>query len=214
MKLAVVDKSGKKKSEIELKPEIFGVEYDPFLIKSVIDALLSNQRRSFAKTKTRSEISKSTKKLYRQKGTGRARAGSASAGNRRGGYAIFGPTGKESYYKQVNKKTKRKALFSALSYLAQNDRLMILDDLSIKEPKTKEALKVLDSIKITGSKNLFLLNLEYKNSYLGLRNIPKQTIKVVNTVNVKDVMFHERLILDVNSLENLYKVFLNTENVD
>jgi len=148
METAVYNQKGEEIEKIKLPSKIFGVEEKKEIIHFVANALLSNLRKPIAHTKTRGEIRGGGRKPWRQKGTGRARAGSTRSPLWRGGGIIFGPRKEANYYKKINKKIKRLALKMVLSNRAANQRLIVLDKWSLDKIKTKEVEKDLKKLPI------------------------------------------------------------------
>ena len=148
---------------------------------------LANQRQGTAKTKDRSEVAYSTKKMGRQKGGGGARHGSLKANIYVGGGRVFGPKPRD-YRKKLNKKLKQLARFSALSYKAQNNAIIVLESFKMDAPKTKEFLGILKAIKAGDRKILFVLPENCDNIFLSSRNIPEVRVITVNEINTYNVM--------------------------
>ena len=160
--------SGKK---VVLNDEIFGIEPNDHAIYLDVKQYLANQRQGTAKTKDRSEVAYSTKKLIRQKGSGGARHGSRKAGIYTGGGTVFGPKPRDYRFK-LNKKLKQLARFSALSYKVKENALIIVEPFTMDAPKTKEFIQILKNIKAGDRKILLLLPENSKNIYLSSRNLP------------------------------------------
>lgn len=195
LKLKVYDLQGKTKEDIDLPNEIFSVEANPTLIAQYIRVYLANQRQGNASTKTRSEVVGSTRKIYKQKGTGRARHGARSAPIFVGGGVFAGPKPKDWSLK-MNKKQKRIALFHALSSKNKEGAVIGLTATSLKtEPKTKIVAKFLKSVGSEGKKNLFVLSKIEKNGLvLAARNIKNVELVDAKSINPYIILNNNRVI--------------------
>ncbi len=183
--------SGKK---VVLNDEIFGIEPNDHAIYLDVKQYLANQRQGTAKTKDRSEVAYSTKKLIRQKGSGGARHGSRKAGIYTGGGTVFGPKPRDYRFK-LNKKLKQLARFSALSYKVKENALIIVEPFTMDAPKTKEFIQILKNIKAGDRKILLLLPENSKNIYLSSRNLPQVTVKSVDEINTYLIMNAYSLVM-------------------
>ena len=183
--------SGKK---VVLNEEIFGITPNDHAIYLDVKQYLANQRQGTAKTKDRSEISDSTKKLIRQKGSGGARHGSLKAGIYVGGGRVFGPQPR-SYRHKLNKKLKQLARFSALSYKAQENAIVMVEQFTMEAPKTKELLQILANINAGTRKVLVVLPENSSNIYLSSRNLPEVKVITVDEINTYAVMNANSLVL-------------------
>ena len=191
--------------KITLNESIFGIEPNDHAIYLDVKQFLANQRQGTAKSKERSEISGSTRKLGRQKGGGGARHGDINSPVMVGGGRVFGPTPRDYSFK-LNKKVKQLARKSALSYKALNGGLMVVEDFSFEAPKTKEFVAMLNNLKVSDKKLLLVLPEANKNVYLSARNLQRakvQTVSGVNTYRVLDagvVMFTEKALSAIDEL--------------
>ena len=176
--------SGKK---VVLNDEIFVIEPNDHAIYLDVKQYLANQRQGTAKTKDRSEVAYSTKKLIRQKGSGGARHGSRKAGIYTGGGRVFGPKPRDYRFK-LNKKLKQLARFSALSYKVRENALIMVEPFTMDAPKTKEFIQILKNIKAGDRKILFILPENSQNIYLSSRNLPQVTVKSVDEINTYLIM--------------------------
>ena len=183
--------SGKK---VVLNDEIFGIEPNDHAIYLDVKQYLANQRQGTAKTKDRSEVAYSTKKLIRQKGSGGARHGSRKAGIYTGGGTVFGPKPRDYRFK-LNKKLKQLARFSALSYKVKENALIIVEPFTMDAPKTKEFIQILHTIKAGDRKKLLQLPEKSKNIYLSSRNLPQVTVKSVDEINTYLIMNAYSLVM-------------------
>ncbi len=206
MKVAVLDKLGKETGrEVELPAEVFGVEPNDHAIYLDVKQYLANQRQGTHKSKEKSEITGSTRKLKRQKGTGTARAGSIKSPVFRGGGRVFGPQPRDYSFK-LNKKVKRLARKSALAYKVKDGDLAVLEATSFAAPKTKEFASLLSGLSLAGSKTLFVLAAEDKNFYLSGRNLPKNKIVTADQLNTYDVLNAEKLVLVEGAVDKIKEI--------
>ncbi len=176
--------SGKK---VVLDENIFGIEPNDHAIYLDVKQYLGNQRQGTHKTKDRSEVAYSTKKLIRQKGSGGARHGSRKAGIYTGGGRVFGPKPRD-YRTKLNKKIKQLARFSALSYKAQENAIIMVEPFAMDAPKTKEFIQILKNIKAGDRKVLFVLPENSKNIFLSSRNLPEVKVISVDEINTYTIM--------------------------
>lgn len=206
--LPLYDKTGEIKSEIQISKKIFSEKINPSLIAQTIRVYLANQRQGTASTKTRGEVKGSTRKIYRQKGTGRARHGSIKAPIFVGGGIVGGPKPRD-YSLKLNKKQKRKAFYSALTLQYQEKNLLVFDKEFLKiNLKTKEVIKILEKLNLLGKKILFIFSkLEKNNFLLSARNIEKVDFIDVYSLNTYEVLNHQKLVFFDDALEVLEKHF-------
>ena len=183
--------SGKK---IELDANVFGVTPNDHAIYLDVVQYLANQRQGTSKTKDRSEVAFSTKKIIRQKGSGGARHGSIKAGIFVGGGNIHGPKPR-IYRTKLNKKVKALARYSALSYKAQENAITFVEPFTMEAPKTKEFMKILSNIKADGRKVLFVLPQNSTNIFLSSRNLPEVKVITVDEINTYAIMNAHSLVL-------------------
>ena len=183
--------SGKK---VVLDENIFGITPNDHAIYLDVKQYLANQRQGTAKSKDRSEIAYSTKKLIRQKGSGGARHGSLKAGIYVGGGRVFGPQPR-LYRKKLNKKLKQLARFSALSYKAQENAIVMVEPFAMDAPKTKEFNQILANIKAGTRKVLVVLPENSSNIYLSSRNLPEVNVITVDEINTYAIMNANSMVL-------------------
>ena len=183
--------SGKK---VTLDENVFGIQPNDHAIYLDVVQYLANQRHGNYKTKDRSEIAHSTKKLGRQKGGGGARHGSLKAGIFVGGGRVFGPVPR-FYHNKLNKKVKSLARISALSYKAQENAIIILEPFTMEAPKTKEILAINAAIKAGDRKVLYVLPENSDNIYLSSRNLPNLNVITVDEINTYAIMNANSLVL-------------------
>ena len=183
--------SGKK---VVLNEEIFGITPNDHAIYLDVKQYLANQRQGTAKTKDRSEVAYSTKKLIRQKGSGGARHGSRKANIHVGGGRVFGPEPR-CYRTKLNKKLKQLARFSALSYKAKESAITMLEPFAMDAPKTKEFIQILKNIKAGDRKVLVVLPENSNNIYLSSRNLPEVRVITVDEINTYSIMNANSMVL-------------------
>ena len=182
-------------TKLTLKGEIFNIDVHEQAIYNAIRVQMGNSRQATAKTKKRDEVSGGGKKPWRQKGTGRARAGSTRSPLFTGGGTVFGPTGEQNYKIKQNKKEHDLALKSALSYVAhEKDRLRVLDELKMNETKTKELVKVLNNIKAQ-DKVTVIYDTEDEHVLHSARNISNLKIMSARDINVYDLLNAKTVVL-------------------
>lgn len=196
----VLNSTGAKVSEIELPDEIFSIPVKTSVLHEVVRSQLVSKREGTAASKTRGMISGSTKKLFRQKGTGNARAGSVKSPLRKGGGVIFGPSPR-SYEIKVPKKVRKLALKMALSAKVSDSQLFVIDALELEEIKTKALVNVLSVLKLDDL--LIVSDTDDTKLALSSRNIPD--VKVIKTegLNVYDILKFKNLLLVESSIENI-----------
>ncbi|MFN5181817.1 MAG: 50S ribosomal protein L4 [Bacteroidota bacterium] len=206
MQLEVHNISGKKTSKkLDLNDTVFGAEPNDHAIYLDVKHYLANQRQGTHKSKERAEIHRTTKKLKRQKGTGGARAGSMKSPLFIGGGRVFGPRPKDWSFR-LNKKVKRLARVSALSYKAKENNITILEDFSFEAPKTKSFIDLLKNLELSDKKTLFVVPENNKNVYLSSRNLPKSKVVVASDLNTYDILNAGVIVLaesSVKKIENL-----------
>lgn len=209
MELAILKIDGNETGrKINLNDSIFGIEPNDHAIYLDTKQFLANQRQGTHKTKERSEIIGSTRKIKRQKGTGTARAGSIKNPIFRGGGRTFGP--KPRYYGfKLNKKVKQLARKSALSYKALTNNIIIMEDFSFEGPKTKEMIKIGDNLKITDKKSLIVLSEQNKNIYLSARNIQGVEVVTATDLSTYEIMKASTLVFVESAVDVLQATFEN-----
>lgn len=195
MELSVYKIDGKESGKKVTLPEaIFGIEPNDHAIYLDVKQYLANQRQGTSKTKDRSETAYSTKKLIRQKGSGGARHGSRKANIYVGGGRVFGPQPR-LYRKKLNKKLKQLARFSALSYKAQENAIVMVEPFAMDAPKTKEFIQILKNINAGDRKVLFVLPENSENIYLSSRNLPYVNVTTVDELNTYTIMNAYSMVL-------------------
>jgi large subunit ribosomal protein L4 len=203
MEVNVVNVSGKETgAKVQLPESVFGIEPNDHAIYLDVKQYLANQRQGTHKSKQRNEIAGSTRKLYKQKGTGGARAGSVKSPLFNGGGRVFGPQPRDYSFK-LNKKLKTLARYSALTYKAQDSNVIILEDFSFDTIKTKSYIQLVADLKATDVKTLLVLPAANNNVYLSSRNLKKTKVITVDQLNTYDVLNAGKLILTTGALKTL-----------
>ena len=201
-KLKVWDQEGKIVGEIELNPKIFDGKINHALIHQAVVTYLANQRRGLASTKTRGEVKGSGRKPWPQKGTGRARAGSIRSPLWRGGGIVFGPKPRD-YSKKLSQRMRNLALKSALNAKLKDDQIMIIKEIKIEKPKTKEMVKILKNLKLNGEKVRIVVDKLDENLKLAIRNLEKAILENEDTLTTYTVLDCKKLIITKDSLKKL-----------
>ncbi|MFC1621949.1 50S ribosomal protein L4 [Patescibacteria group bacterium] len=203
MKVSVKDQKGKKIEEITLKKEVFGVEMNQALLTQYIRVFLANQRQGTSSAKTRAEISGGGKKPWKQKGTGRARAGSSRSPLWRHGGITHGPKPK-SWRLEMPKKMKKLVMKVALSQKAKEKEITVLDKLTFKKPSTKDMAAMFKKLKLEG-KSILVVKEKNESVAKSARNIPEVTTALVSNVNAFEIIKNKNVIFTKNALKDLEK---------
>lgn len=188
--------------KVTLDEQIFGIEPNDHVIYLDVKRYLAHQRQGTHKTKGRGEVAYSTRKLFRQKGTGGARRGSIKSPILRGGGTIFGPQPR-TYEQKVNKKVKRLARRSALSYKAKANAILILEDFQFEQPKTKDFVALIKALKLNNSKALFLFDQVQDNVLLSARNLQSVSLQPVTSVNTYALLNAKYVVMTESALPKL-----------
>ncbi|HNR47872.1 MAG TPA: 50S ribosomal protein L4 [Bacteroidia bacterium] len=200
MELEVKQTNGQSSGrKVTLNKEIFGVEPNDHAIWLDVKSIQANQRQGTHKSKQRNEVSGTTKKLKRQKGTGGARAGSMKSPVFVGGGRVFGPQPRDYSFK-LNKKVKRLARVSALSYKAQDNNITILENVNFSSPKTKEVVSLLKNLELTDKKVLLVTEQTNKNLFLSSRNLQRSKVVSASDINTYDILNAQNLVLTEGAL--------------
>jgi large subunit ribosomal protein L4 len=206
MELEVYNISGQKTDKkAKLDDSIFSIVPNDHAIYLEIKHLMANKRQGTHKTKEKGEITGSTKKLKRQKGTGTARFGSIKSPLFRGGGRVFGPEPREYGFK-LNKKLKKLARKSALSYKAKDNEIIIIEDFSFEAPKTKNFVELLKKFELQNKKILMVIAGNDKNVYLSSRNIQKTKIVNASSINTYDILNANNILIAESSLKEIEKI--------
>ena len=203
MEVSVLNINGQETGrKVTLNEAIFGIEPNDHVLYLAVKQYLANQRQGTAKSKERSEITGSTRKLIRQKGGGGARRGDIKSPVLKGGGRVFGPTPRD-YSQKLNKKVKVLARKSALSYKAQENAIIVVEDFNFEAPKTKEFVNFAKNMKIENAKSLLLLPEVNKNVYLSARNLQRAEVMTASALNAYKVLNADVLVVTEKSLESI-----------
>jgi large subunit ribosomal protein L4 len=204
MEVNVLNVSGKETgAKVQLPESVFGIEPNDHAIYLDVKQYLANQRQGTHKSKQRNEIAGSTRKLYKQKGTGGARAGSVKSPLFNGGGRVFGPQPRDYSFK-LNKKLKSLARKSALSYKAKDNNILVLEDFNFDSIKTKNYIKLEADLNVTNDKTLLVVaGAENNNVYLSSRNLKKTKVISVEQLNTYDVLNAGKLLLTTGAVKTL-----------
>jgi large subunit ribosomal protein L4 len=200
----VYNMSGAEVGSIDLNDDIFAIDVNEHAMHLAVVQYLANKRQGTQSAKTRAEVSGGGRKPWRQKGTGRARQGSIRSPQWTGGGVVFAPKPRDYSFK-LNKKLKRLALKSALTTKAVENKIIVLDELTLSEVKTKEMVKVLSNI--NAGKALIVMDGSNKNVMLSARNIPEVKTAAVNTINVYDLLKYNTLVMTKDALAKIEEVY-------
>ena len=211
MEIEVYNISGAKtEKKIKLEDSIFAIEPNDHAIYLDVKQHMANKRQGTHKSKNRWEISGSTKKLKKQKGTGGARSGDINSPLFKGGGRVFGPEPRDYSFK-LNKKLKKLARISALTYKAKDNNIVVLEDFNFEEPKTKNYTDMLLNLNLPDKKTLLVLSESNKNVYLSSRNIKNAKIASASDLNTYDILNANNLLFVESSLKEIEKLFSVTE---
>lgn len=206
MKVSIVNIKGEDTGKsVDLPDSIYSIEPSDHAIYLDVKQFLANQRQGTHKAKERAEIAGSTKKIKKQKGTGTARAGSIKSPVFRGGGRVFGPRPRDYGFK-LNKKVKKLARKSALTYKAKDEKIIVLENFSLENPKTKEYLQVLNNLSLNKTKSLVVLAEYNKNVYLSSRNVQHTKVVTAKQLNTHDILNANHLILSEEAIAQLESV--------
>ena len=206
----VLNRSGEKVSETELPDEIFSIPVKKSVLHDVVRMQLASKRTGTAVVKGRSDVSGSTRKLYRQKGTGNARSGSIKSPLRKGGGVIFGPT-QRSYAYKLPKKVRALALKMALSSKLQNNELSVIDSFGLEQIKTRDFVEI--TKKLGFKKILVVTGEDNRNLFLSSRNVPDVKVIKAEGLNVYDILKYDRLLLIESSIDRIKGRFIKDESI-
>lgn len=208
MEVSVLNINGQETGrKVTLNEAIFGIEPNDHVLYLDVKQYLANQRQGTAKSKERSELSGSTRKLGRQKGGGGARRGDINSPLLVGGARVFGPKPRDYRFK-LNKKVKNLARRSALSYKAQENAIVIVEDFTLDAPKTKDFVNIAKNLKVEGMKSLLVLPEANKNVYLSARNLQQAEVMTASTLNTYKVLNADVLVVTENSLKVIDNILI------
>ena len=206
MELKVYNIEGKETGRtVQLSESIFGIEPNEHAVYLDVKQYLANQRQGTHKSKDKSEIARTTKKAFRQKGTGGARRGSYKSGVVRGGARIHGPQPRDYSFK-LNKKLKNLARVSALSSKAKINEIMVVENFSFDKPLTKNFVNVLNNLSLVNKKTLFVFDQSEMNVVLSSRNIPKTKVMQANQLNTYAILDNQQLVIAENSFNAIQEL--------
>lgn len=207
MELSILNIKGEDTGrKVSLSDAIFGIEPNDHAIYLDVKQYLANQRQGTHSTKGRSQLSGSTRKLGKQKGSGGARPGDIKSGVRVGGGRMFGPTPRDYHFK-LNKKVKQLARKSALSYKAINNQIFVVENLNFETPKTKEFVALTKSLQVADKKPLIILSSANKNVYLSARNLNTAKVVTVSELSTYIVLNAKTLVLTEESVAAVEQIF-------
>ena len=208
MEVSVLNINGQETGrKVQLNDAIFGIEPNDHVLYLDVKQYLANQRQGTAKSKERSEVSGSTRKLGRQKGGGGARRGDINSPVLVGGGRVFGPKPRNYSFK-LNKKVKALARKSALSYKAQESAIVVVEDFTMEAPKTKDFVNITKNLKVEGKKTLLVLPEVDKNVYLSARNIEGANVQTISGLNTYRVLNAGVVVLTENSLKAIDNILI------
>ena len=206
MEVSVLNINGQETGrKVSLNESIFGIEPNDHVLYLDVKQYLANQRQGTAKSKERSEVSGSTRKLGRQKGGGGARRGDINSPVLVGGGRVFGPKPRDYRFK-LNKKVKVLARKSALAYKAQENAVIVVEDFNFEAPKTKDFVNITKNLKVEGKKTLLVLPEVDKNVYLSARNLQRAEVMTANTINAYKVLNADVLVVTEKSLQTIDQI--------
>lgn len=200
VKVPVYSQAGEELKSISLKAEVFGIDENIQVMHDAVLVYQANMRQDTAKTKKRDEVSGGGKKPWRQKGTGRARAGSSRSPIWVGGGTVFGPTGVQNHKIKQNRKEHKLALKSAYSVLVREKGLVLVDAFKFEEIKTKNIAKMLKDLKAEGKVLLVLKDFD-ENVVLSAQNLANVVVTAVNNVSVYDLMYFDKVVMDEDTVK-------------
>ena len=203
-KLAVLNQNGEKVKDITLKDDVWNIEPNNTVIYDAVKFIRSALRQGTSQNKSRGMVSGSTIKIQKQKGTGRARVGSRRAPHRTGGGVAFAKVPRDFSIK-MNKKEKKLALRSAISYKVTEKNLIVLDKLELSETKTKSAIEIMKNIKAE-EKSLIIVNAIDENIILSFRNVPRVKIVKATSINTMEIMNTKKVIIVEDALKTVEEV--------
>ncbi|MBD5191688.1 MAG: 50S ribosomal protein L4 [Barnesiella sp.] len=206
MELAIYNIKGEDTGrKAELNDAVFAIEANEHALYLDVKQYLANQRQGTHKSKERSEVSGSTRKLHKQKGGGGSRIGDINSPLLVGGGRVFGPRPRDYRFK-LNKKVKQLARKSALSLKALDGQIIVVEDFSFEAPKTKEFLKIAKNLKVEGKKTLLVLASQEKNVYLSVRNVPNASVMNAQDINAYKLLNNNAILLTESSLDVINKL--------
>lgn len=207
MELKVINDKGQATANLKASDDLFGREYNEDLVHQLVTAYMANARAGNSKQKGRSEIAKSTRKPFAQKGTGRARAGMASSPLWRGGGKIFPNTGEENYTQKINRKMYRAGFAAILSKLVSESRLVVVDSLTVDSPKTKLLAQKIKGLGLDSGRLLIITDIVDENLYLSSRNLPNVLVLEANQADPVSLVRFPNVIVTRNAMAKIEEMF-------
>jgi large subunit ribosomal protein L4 len=207
MELKVINTQGQDAGVLQVNDAIFGREYNEALVHQVVNAFLANARSGNRAQKTRAQVAKSTRKPWKQKGTGRARAGMASSPLWRGGGRIFPNTPEENFSQKVNRKMYRAALASIVSQLVRDNRFIVADTINVDSPKTKTFVQALKNMSLAEGKLLVIVSELTDDLFLASRNLPNVLVLESNQVDPYSLLRFDKVLFAKSAVEELQGQF-------
>lgn len=212
MQIDILKTDGKKTGRtVELPEDIFGIEPNPHVVYLAVKQYLAAQRQGTHKVKTRAEVKGSSRKLHRQKGTGGSRKGNIRNPLYKGGGTVFGPK-PHGYDIKLNRKVKDLAKMSALSSKARENAIVVVEDITLETPKTKQFVTILSNLNVAGKKTLFVIPEYNDNVYLSLRNVPSVNGTLLSDINTYDVVNAEVLVMTESAAKIFSEIETEVEN--
>ena len=206
MELSVYNIKGEDTGrKVQLNDDIYGIEPNEHVMYLAVRQYLADQRQGTHKSKERSELSGSTRKLFRQKGTGGARRGDINSPLLRGGARVFGPKPRDYSFK-LNKKVKELARKSALSSKITDEAIMVIEDFNFEAPKTKQMIQILDAFKVNGNRNLFVFAEPQNNVVLSARNIQRTEVSLARNLSTYDILKAKKIFLTESALKPIEEI--------
>ena len=191
--------------KVQLNDNIYAIEPNEHVMYLAVKQYLADQRQGTHKSKERSEISGSTRKLFRQKGTGGARRGDINSPLLRGGARVFGPKPRDYSFK-LNKKVKELARKSALSSKITDEAIMVIEDFNFEAPKTKQMIQILDAFKVNGNRNMFVFAEPNKNVVLSARNIQRTEVALARNLSTYDILKAKKIFLTESAIKPIEEI--------
>lgn len=207
MELKVINDKGQSSAKMNASDDFFGREYNEDLVHQLVTAYQANARAGNSKQKGRSEVAKSTRKPFAQKGTGRARAGMASSPLWRGGGKIFPNTGEENYTQKINRKMYRAGLASIFSKLVSENRLVVVDSLTVDSPKTKQFAQKIKGMGFESARVLIITDVVDENLYLSSRNLPNVLVLEANQADPVSLVRFPNVVVTRNAVAKIEEMF-------
>ena len=191
--------------KVQLNDDIYAIEPNEHVMYLAVRQYLADQRQGTHKSKERSELSGSTRKLFRQKGTGGARRGDINSPLLRGGARVFGPKPRDYSFK-LNKKVKELARKSALSSKITDEAIMVIEDFNFEAPKTKQMIQILDAFKVNGNRNMFVFAEPNKNVVLSARNIQRTEVALARNLSTYDILKAKKIFLTESAIKPIEEI--------